>query len=609
MHRGDGMDRAAGMVERPGGIPLLRAALAVPGATLATMLLVAPSLHAQVVEDGCAACHRRLEDESLSRPATLFETDIHATKGFGCVACHGGDGTAAGPDAMAIAKDPEKGYIGRPAPQMTAQVCGRCHSDVQFMKQFNPSPRVDQVVEYATSVHGRRLAEFDDPNVATCASCHRVHAIRPPSDPTSSVHPLQVAETCGACHADRDRMEPYGIPTNQLERYSESVHWNALSVEGDIGAPTCNDCHGNHGAAPPGIAWVGNVCGQCHAVVAELFDASFHSELLSDLGTPGCATCHGNHAIRHPTDDFLGMGEASICADCHLDDDEGGETAIAMRGLIDSLIVAYEAADSILEEAENAGMEVSEARFELSDALNALVRARTAVHDFSADAVSEEVESGLEVAVRAYGRGFGALRELTFRRRGLAVSAAIILTLIVGIVLTIQATEERVSAGVDSITGFFFESMVAAKERADIPASPEEIRLAACAVLIELAHADARFTDSELAHVEDLIRRTFDLDRTQAERLIELAEQQRAQGKHIARFTSLISRTYTTEQKLALVKDMWSLGLADGRLASQEQYVIHRIARLLGLDADAVAAAREELRETLARSGGPENAD
>lgn len=577
--------------------PIFSGAFSFAAWAFALILVIAPPLAAQTSEDGCASCHRQLEDEALSRPAELFGVDVHAARGFGCVSCHGGDGTASGPEAKTIAKDPDKGYIGKPDRQIVPQLCGRCHSDAQFMRQFNPSPRVDQVVEYLTSVHGQRLAEVADPNVATCTGCHAVHAMKPPSDPTSSVHPLRVAETCGACHADPDRMEPYGIPTNQLERYTESVHWNALSVEGDLSAPTCNDCHGNHGAAPPGIAWVGNVCGQCHAVVAELFDSSVHSEFLTELGTPGCANCHGNHAIAEPSDELLGMGDESICAECHFEDDDGGVAAIAMRALIDSMIVSYEAADSILERAENAGMEVGEAQFRLNDAFNAIVRARTAVHAFSVDAVTEEVDSGLEVALEAFDRGIDALRELKFRRGGLAVSAVIILTLILGIVLTIQATEERVTAGVDSVTGFFFEAMVAAKEREAAP-SPEEIRLAACAMLIELAHADERFTESELAHVENLIRQKFDLDRTQSERLIELAEQQRAEGKHIARFTSLIARTYTVEQKLALLKDMWDLGLADGELASREQYVIHRIGRLLGLDSDTVAAARDELRQT-----------
>ncbi len=579
-------------------VPAARLLVAAAG-LLAATACAAPSLRAQATEESCVTCHLLL-DESLSSPVKRFAEDIHAARGFGCVSCHGGDATVVGPEAM----DPARGYIGKPERQEIVQLCGRCHSDARFMRQFDPSLRVDQVVEYQTSVHGRRLMEFDDPNVATCASCHTPHSIKPPSDPNSSVHPLRVSETCGSCHADPERMEPYGIATDQLDRYSQSLHWEMLSVEGDLSAPTCNDCHGNHGAAPPGISWVGNVCGGCHSVIAELFDGSFHSQFLTLLGMPGCATCHNNHDIRRTSDELLGLGDDAVCARCHSDESKGGEVAVAMRSFIDSLGTAFEAADSILSRAENAGMEVSQAQFELNDALSARVRARNAVHTFSVDAVAEEVESGLEVTRAAHERGSAALAELRFRRTGLAVSALIILALIVGIVLTIRATEERVTASVDTITGFFFESMVAAKEGQRVPVAPEELRLAACAVLLELAHADDQFTESERRHIEDLIRRTFDLEEAQAQKLIELAEEQRAEPKHIARFTSLIARSYTTEEKVTLVKDMWGLVLSDGELASREQYLIHRIARLLGLDVGAIAAARTKLEQTTGRDAG-----
>ncbi len=537
------------------------------------ILSLAPSLRAQQPYDGCVSCHLDLDDETLSRPAQLFENDIHAERGFGCVACHGGDGTAAGPEAEEVAKDPAKGYIGKPELSQIIEVCGRCHSDAELMRQFNPSLRVDQVAEYRTSVHGRRLLEEDDPNVATCVSCHVAHSTKPASDPTSSVHPVQVPETCGACHADKERMGPYRIPTNQLDRYSESVHWEALSVGADLSAPTCNDCHGNHGASPPGISWVGNVCGQCHIVME-----------------PGCSACHANHAVVRPTDEFLGLGDEGICADCHLDDDEGGEAAVAIRALMDSLVAGFEAADSVLEEAENAGMEVSQAQFELADALSSLITARAAVHAFTVEAVAEEVDAGLEVTERAHGRGLDAFRELRFRRAGLAVSSLIILILIGGLLLKIREAETKVEGTLDSVRSFFYAAMTS-----EGAVAPRDLRLAACAVLLELAYADRRFADSERAHLEELIRRQFDLDATQAAKLIELADRERTEARDISQFTGLIAEGFDSEQKRALLKDMWSLVLSDGELARREEHLVSRMARLLGLGAAAVADVRKEV--------------
>jgi hypothetical protein len=409
---------------------------------LASWTAPAPAQPAAV--DNCAACHVAIGDERLEKPAKNYPSDIHKAKGFGCVACHGGSEKEAGMEAM----DPTKGYIGKPDRKQIVQVCGRCHSDAAFMKRYNPSLRVDQVVEYSTSGHGRRLRENNDLKVAVCVSCHPAHSIRPPSDPQSSVHPLRVADTCGACHASATYMEGRRLPTDQLAKYRDSVHAKAMTVKGDLSAPTCNDCHGNHGAAPPGVSWVGNVCGQCHTVMGELFGKSVHAKAFAEMGTPGCATCHDNHAIREPSDTMLGLGGDAVCGTCHSADDNGGKTALEMRRLIDTLASRTEGARALLTRAERAGMEVSQAQFDLNGARDALVKARASVHAFRVDAVKQEVEPGLAVSDKARARGVRALDELRFRRRGLGVSLVIILAVMAGLVLKIRQVDRRqASAG------------------------------------------------------------------------------------------------------------------------------------------------------------------
>jgi hypothetical protein len=390
-------------------------------------------------QDGCATCHAETGDERLMAPVKAFAGDIHKAKGFGCVACHGGDANEAGMEAM----DPAKGYIGKPDRLQVIQVCGRCHSDARFMKQYNPSLRVDQVAEYQTSVHGRRLFEKKDPKVATCISCHPAHAIKPPSDPASSVHPLRVAETCGRCHADPKLMAEYKIPTDQLAKYKQSVHAKAMTEKGDLSAPTCNKCHGNHGAAPPGISWVGNVCGQCHSTQGDLFAKSVHRRAFEQMGVPGCATCHENHAIHEATDAMLGLGDKAICSSCHTATDKAGQAASEMRAAIDTLAGDHDRARALLTDAEHAGIEVSQAQFDLNGAKDALVKARAVIHGFAPDAVKKEVDGGRGIAAKAYERGVRALGELRFRRTGLAVSVVIIAILIGTLVMKIRQLDRR----------------------------------------------------------------------------------------------------------------------------------------------------------------------
>lgn len=415
-------------------------------AAIVVVAIVSPRpAAAQDDQNTCFRCHRIIDEVRLSAPAREYPGDVHYAKGFDCTACHGGDSRALGP----AAKAPGTGFIGVPTHGEIPDLCGRCHSDGLFMRRFNPSPRIDQLAEYRTSVHGQRLFGLGDPRVATCTSCHTPHSIRPPSDPESSVHPPRVAATCGACHADTAHMEGYDIPTDQLAQYRQSVHWKAMDEGGDLSAPTCNDCHGNHGAAPPEVESVGNVCGQCHSAQQDLFATSAHAAAFVELGRPGCAGCHSNHAISETSDDMLALGTGAVCGECHTAAEWEGKTAVAMHGYLELLKRERERSDSLLARAEEAGLEVSQARFELEDATNAIVRARASTHSASLDSVRIRVEDGLKITGNAQARGQAAFRDLRIRRLGLAVSSAIIVLLIAGLVMKIREVERKTPPDAD----------------------------------------------------------------------------------------------------------------------------------------------------------------
>jgi hypothetical protein len=128
---------------------------------------------------------------------------------------------------------------------------------------------------------------------------------------------------------------------------------------------------------------------------------------------------------------------------CHRPTDPGGKAATDMRALLDSLRTEHARAAATLATAEHAGMEVSQVRFELNAAYDALVKARTAVHAASVAAVKAETDTGLTIAAKAYARALRALDELKFRRKGLAASLVIILVLIGGLVTKIRLLERR----------------------------------------------------------------------------------------------------------------------------------------------------------------------
>ena len=388
-------------------------------------------------QDTCQECHSAL-DGALAAPAKLFASDIHARHGFGCVDCHGGDAAQMDPE---LSMSPARGFRGKFARTAIPALCARCHSDAALIHKFKPQQRVDQLAQYKTSVHGQRLAAGDTA-VANCVDCHGVHDIREVRNALSSVYPLRLPETCAKCHADSQHMAEYGIATNQYAEYRESVHWKAVSEGGDLSAPTCASCHGNHGATPPQVDSVAAVCGTCHVIMENLYKESPHQPVFEAMGMAGCMTCHGNHRVEHPTTELLASDHA-ICTQCHEADSAGGQTARQMGELINGLSRELDEADQLLEVARQSGMEVSDALLRQHDAREALVKARVAVHAFRVSAVEEPVKEGRAIAAETLADGRAALHEREVRRMGLGLSLVTILLVMAGLWLAIRRIEGK----------------------------------------------------------------------------------------------------------------------------------------------------------------------
>ena len=159
-------------------------------------------------ENMCIQCHGNSDvwDKSQLRffvTEKNFAGDIHWQQGLRCQDCHGGDPTSTD---FAAAHSPDKAFRAVKSPADVPAFCGNCHANIEYMRHYRPSPRTDQLAEYWTSGHGKRLKATGDPKVATCISCHGKphgsgqdngsHGIRAVDDLQSPVYHTQVAKTC-----------------------------------------------------------------------------------------------------------------------------------------------------------------------------------------------------------------------------------------------------------------------------------------------------------------------------------------------------------------------------------------------------------------------------
>lgn len=393
----------------------------------------APPPPAVAPSDTCIECHRALGGR-LAEPTLRIADDIHVRRGFSCSACHGGDPKAPGMESM----DPKRGFVGRPKPGQLPALCGSCHARPEIMRRFNPNIPTDEVARFQTSVHGQRLAA-GDAKVATCTSCHGTHPIRAASDNRSPVFPSNVPATCARCHADAAYMKPYGISTAQFDDYRASVHGQAVLERGSKQAPSCNGCHGNHGAVPPGVDSVANVCAQCHSSERDLFVRSPHRAAFAGMGLAQCIVCHSDHRILRPSDEMIGTAAPAVCAQCHTPGTRGGQAAAAIRKGLEDLKASLATAEEIISRAERAGVDMTDAKLPINDATTQLIIARNLVHSLSLREVQSAAAEGVGFTRRAAEMGRAGLAEVAFRRRGLVLFLAVIAVLLAGLYLKVKA--------------------------------------------------------------------------------------------------------------------------------------------------------------------------
>lgn len=355
-----------------------------------------------------------------------FQGDVHAAAGLQCQSCHAVGTGAAGSSRYPLLRRTD-----------IAPMCAKCHSDAAYMRQFDPQVRIDQFSQYLTSAHGKAMAKGEG-RVATCTDCHGAHGVTRVRDPRSPVAPLNAAKTCARCHADPSRMKAFGHEPTPFADWSSSVHATGLLKRGDTSAPTCNTCHGSHGATPPGVTQVANVCAQCHVREAELFNASPKKAIFDALGQAECLVCHSNHAIQPPTDALVGLDERAVCAMCHDASNNSAETIKGFREGLDGISTRLANAGAVIDQAERAGMLVDEARLALQDAREQQIQSRVLVHAFAAKPFADVAVRGTDAAARAQRAGEEALDELQARRRGLAVATLFIVGFLITLGLKIR---------------------------------------------------------------------------------------------------------------------------------------------------------------------------
>ena len=112
----------------------------------------------------------------------------------------------------------------------------------------------------------------------------------------------------------------------------------------------------------------------------------------------------------------------------------------------------------------------------------------------------------------------------------------------------------------------------------------DPLRIATAAILLEIGYADGTFTPAEGEDLMTYLQRAFNLSSEEARELIdEAAEIRNRTIDHFA-LTNYIRKNTALTDRVEIVKTMWRMVYSDRKLTDYENYLVRKLADLLGLE-------------------------
>lgn len=252
----------------------------------------------------CSSCHAEVAEIYFESGHGQAYSRKHENAPY-CTDCHGSH--------VVKGQKDENSPIFRAA---IPELCGECHTRDGKATIGTDLKETDAIHDYSTSVHGKSLEEKGLLSAAVCTDCHTSHFELKQTDERSSVHPSNIASTCGNCHK--------GI----YDEYRTSDHFYQANHPQNLDFPTCETCHTAHRITEVHddkfMSEITTQCGKCHKELAETYLETYHGKVyqLGYLEAARCSDCHGAHNIMSMDNPESQIGPRNIvktCQKCHSD--------------------------------------------------------------------------------------------------------------------------------------------------------------------------------------------------------------------------------------------------------------------------------------------------
>lgn len=119
-----------------------------------------------------------------------------------------------------------------------------------------------------------------------------------------------------------------------------------------------------------------------------------------------------------------------------------------------------------------------------------------------------------------------------------------------------------------------------------------DVRVAVCALFLEMGSIDETFTAQELETVVTVLKERYGLSSEHTEALIAEADRELEKSVDLWQFARLINTNYTTDEKIEIIEILWRIVFVDGKMDKYEHYLMNKLHGLLRLSHDQLIDAK-----------------
>jgi len=119
-----------------------------------------------------------------------------------------------------------------------------------------------------------------------------------------------------------------------------------------------------------------------------------------------------------------------------------------------------------------------------------------------------------------------------------------------------------------------------------------DVRVATCALFVEMARIDEKFTQAEVDTILSILKEKYGLSQEHADALLAEADKELEQSVDLWQFARLVNENYSVDEKIEIIETLWQMVFVDGKMDQYEHYLMNKLKNLLRLSHDQLINAK-----------------